>query len=162
MLALKLCGVVTKPDVQKGRGMKFEQSDVKKYALEKNLPVFEPGKVKGNKEFADKLRELKPDIMCVVAYGKILPKEILDIPKMGAINLHASLLPKYRGAAPIQWAVLNGDKTTGVTTMYMNEKMDEGDIILQEETEIGKYETTGELWDRLAVMRCKTACRDCK
>ena len=153
MLDLKLYGVVTKPDVQKGRGMKFEQSDVKKYALEKDIPVFEPEKVKSNKEFADELRELKPDIMCVIAYGKILPKEILDIPKKGAINLHASLLPKYRGAAPIQWAVLNGDEVTGVTTMYMNEKMDEGDIILQEETKIGEYETTGELWDRLAIVR---------
>ena len=146
-------GVVTKPDVQKGRGMKFEQSDVKKYALEKDIPVFEPEKVKGNQEFIDKLKKLEPDIMCVIAYGKILPKEILDIPKKGAINLHASLLPKYRGAAPIQWAVLNGDEVTGVTTMYMNEKMDEGDIILQEETKIGEYETTGELWDRLAIVR---------
>ena len=146
-------GVVTKPDVQKGRGMKFEQSDVKKYALEKDIPVFEPEKVKGNQEFIDKLKKLEPDIMCVIAYGKILPKEILDIPKKGAINLHASLLPKYRGAAPIQWAVLNGDEVTGVTTMYMNEKMDEGDIILQEETKIGEYESTGELWDRLAIVR---------
>ncbi len=130
--------------------MKTIESDVKKFAVEKGIPVYQPEKVKGNTEFVNTLKELNPDIMCVVAYGKILPKEILDIPKKGCINLHGSLLPKYRGAAPIQWAVLNGDTVTGVTTMYMNEKMDEGDIILQEETEIGENETTGELWDRLA------------
>lgn len=132
--------------------MKFAESDVKKFAVEKNLPIYQPEKVKNNAEFVETIRNLKPDIMCVVAYGKILPKEILDIPKKGCINLHASLLPKYRGAAPIQWAVLNGDKTTGVTTMYMNEKMDEGDIILQEETKILEEETTGELWERLAYV----------
>ena len=132
--------------------MKFAESDVKKFALEKNLPIYQPERVKDNAEFVETIKNLNPDIMCVVAYGKILPKEILDIPKKGCINLHASLLPKYRGAAPIQWAILNGDKTTGVTTMYMNEKMDEGDIILQEETEIREEETTGELWDRLAYV----------
>ncbi len=148
-------GVVTNPDKQKGRGMKFAESDVKKYALENNMSVYQPEKVKKNTEFINTLKELKPDIICVVAYGKILPKEILDIPEKGCINLHASLLPKYRGAAPIQWAILNGDKTTGVSTIYINEKMDEGDIILQEETEIGEYETTGELWDRLAISGAK-------
>lgn len=132
--------------------MKFAESDVKKFALEKNLPIYQPERVKDNAEFVETIKNLNPDIMCVVAYGKILPKEILDIPKKGCINLHASLLPKYRGAAPIQWAILNGDKATGVTTMYMNEKMDEGDIILQEETEIREEETTGELWDRLAYV----------
>lgn len=143
---------MTNPDKQKGRGMKFIESDVKKFAIEKNIPVYQPEKVRNNTEFVNTLKELKPDIMCVVAYGKILPKEILDIPKKGCINLHASLLPKYRGAAPIQWAILNGDKVTGVSTMYMNEKMDEGDIILSEKVEIGEYETTGELWNRLAVI----------
>ncbi len=149
---LEIVGVVTNPDKQKGRGMKFAESDVKKFAVEKNLKLFQPKKVKENDEFINNIKKLKPDIICVVAYGKILPKGILEIPEKGCINLHASLLPKYRGAAPIQWAVLNGDKITGVSTMYMNEKMDEGDIILQEEVQIGEYETTGELWDRLKVI----------
>lgn len=152
---LEIVGVVTNPDRQKGRGMKVAISDVKEYALEKKMQIFQPEKVKENTEFIDNIKKLEPDIICVVAYGKILPKEILDIPKKGCINLHASLLPKYRGAAPIQWAVLNGEKTTGVSTMYMNEKMDEGDIILQEETKIGEYETTGELWNRLAITGAK-------
>ena len=95
------------------------------------------------------MKALKPDVICVVAYGKILPQELLDIPKLGCINVHGSLLPKYRGAAPIQWAVLNGDKTTGITTMYMDAGMDTGDIILKQEVEIGEDETTGELWDKL-------------
>ena len=95
---------------------------------------------------------MNPDVICVVAYGKILPKELLDIPRLGCINVHGSLLPQYRGAAPIQWAVLNGDKKTGITTMYMDVGMDTGDMILKEETEIGENETTGELWDRLAEM----------
>ena len=145
-----IVGVVTKPDVQSGRGMKINESDVKKFAVEKGLTVYQPEKVKNNPEFIKKIKELNPDIICVVAYGKILPKELLDIPKKGCINVHGSILPKYRGAAPIQWARLNGDEITGITTMYMNEKMDEGDIILQEETKIGEYETCGELWDRLS------------
>lgn len=148
----EIVGVVTKPDVQSGRGMRLTESDVKKFAVEKGLKVYQPEKVKNNTEFIEEIKKINPDIICVVAYGKILPKEILDIPQKGCINVHGSLLPKYRGAAPIQWAVLNGDKTTGITTMYMNEKMDEGDMILQEETEIGEYETVGELWDRLAII----------
>lgn len=95
------------------------------------------------------MKALKPDVICVVAYGKILPQELLNIPKLGCINVHGSLLPKYRGAAPIQWAVLNGDKTTGITTMYMDAGMDTGDMILKQEVEIGEDETTGELWDKL-------------
>lgn len=145
-----IVGVVTKPDVQSGRGMKITESDVKKFAIEKGLTIYQPEKVKNNPEFIEKVKEINPDIICVVAYGKILPKELLDIPEKGCINVHGSLLPKYRGAAPIQWARLNGDEITGITTMYMNEKMDEGDMILQEETRIGEYETVGELWDRLA------------
>ncbi len=144
-----IVGVVTNPDKQKNRGMKIAESEVKKFALDKNLKIYQPEKVKNNQEFIDTLKEIKPDLICVVAYGKILPKEILEIPKLGCINLHASLLPKYRGAAPIQWSVLNGDKVTGVSTMYMSEGMDEGDIIFQERVEIGDNETTGELWDRL-------------
>ncbi len=146
----EIVGVVTNPDRPKGRGMKMVASLVKEYALEKNLPVYQPEKVRNNEEFVQTIKELKPEIICVVAYGKILPKEILDIPQYGCINLHGSLLPQYRGAAPIQWAILNGDKVTGVTTIYMNEEMDAGDIILKEEVEIKEEETTGELWDRLA------------
>ena len=146
----EIIGVVTNPDKPKGRGMKLAYSPVKEYALEKNLKIYQPIKIKNNTEFLDEIKTLTPDVICVVAYGKILPKEILEIPKLGCINVHGSLLPKYRGAAPIQWAVLNGDKTTGITTMYMNEGMDTGDMILKEEVEIGPEETTGDLWQKLS------------
>ena len=142
--------VVTNPDKPKGRGMKMVQSPVKEYAISKNIEVFQPIKVRNNPEFIEKIKSLNPDIICVVAYGKILPKELLEIPKLGCINVHGSLLPKYRGAAPIQWAVINGEKTTGITTMYMDEGMDTGDMILKQEVQIGEDETTGELWDRLS------------
>ena len=142
--------VVTNPDRPQGRGMKLKPSPVKEFALDKGLNVMQPDKVKKNKEFIKEIKNLNPDVICVVAYGKILPKEILEIPKFGCINVHGSLLPKYRGAAPIQWAVLNGDKETGITTMYMDEGMDTGDMILKEKVEIGEDETTGELWDRLS------------
>ena len=145
-----IIGVVTNIDKPQGRGMKLTPSPVKKFAIEKNIPVYQPEKVKKNEEFIAKIKELNPDVICVVAYGKILPKEILEIPRLGSINVHGSLLPKYRGAAPIQWAVLNGDKVTGITTMYMGEGMDTGDMILKQEVEIGENETTGELWDRLS------------
>lgn len=145
-----IIGVVTNPDKPKGRGMKMIASPVKEFALEKNIPVFQPLKVRKNTEFIEKIKELKPDVICVVAYGKILPKEILDIPQLGCINVHGSLLPKYRGAAPIQWAVINGDKETGITTMYMDVGMDTGDMILKEKVSIEENETTGELWDRLS------------
>ena len=145
-----ILGVVTNPDRPKGRGMKLVASPVKEFALEKKLEIFQPEKVRKNEEFIEQIKALNPDVICVVAYGKILPKEILDIPRLGCINVHGSLLPKYRGAAPIQWAVLNGDKTTGVTTMYMDVGMDTGDMILKQEVEIGENETTGELWDRLS------------
>ena len=145
----EILGVVTNPDKPKGRGMKMMASPVKEFAIEKNIKIYQPLKVKNNVEFIQEIKDLNPDIICVVAYGKILPKEILEIPKLGCINVHGSLLPRYRGAAPIQWAVLNGDKITGVTTMYMNAGMDTGDIILKEETQIGEDETTGELWNRL-------------
>ena len=146
----EIIGVVTNPDKPKGRGMKMVASPVKEFAIEKGLKVYQPIKVRNNAEFIEEIKNLNPDVICVVAYGKILPKEILDIPKFGCINVHGSLLPKYRGAAPIQWAVLNGDKTTGITTMYMDVGMDTGDMILKEEVEIGDNETTGELWDRLS------------
>lgn len=144
--------VVTNPDKPKGRGMKLIPSDVKKYAIEQNLEVVQPVKVRNNPEFVEQLKDINPDVICVVAYGKIIPKEILDIPRLGCINVHGSLLPKYRGAAPIQWAVLNGDKETGITTMFMDVGMDTGDMINKEVVQIGDDETTGELWDRLSII----------
>lgn len=147
--------VVTNPDKPKGRGMKLIPSDVKKYAIEQNLEVVQPVKVRNNPEFVEQLKNINPDVICVVAYGKIIPKEILDIPRLGCINVHGSLLPKYRGAAPIQWAVLNGDKKTGITTMFMDVGMDTGDMINKEVVQIGDDETTGELWDRLSIIGAK-------
>ena len=147
-----IIGVVTNPDKPSGRGMKLTPSEVKVYALEKGLKVYQPTKVRNNEDFLNEVKELNPDLIVVAAYGKILPKELLDIPKYGCINVHGSLLPKYRGAAPIQWAVLNGDKVTGITTMFMDEGMDTGDILLKEEVTIGENETTGELWDRLSLV----------
>jgi len=145
-------GVVTNPDKPKGRGMKMIPSPVKEFAIEKNIPIYQPLKVRNNVEFIEEMKDLNPDVICVVAYGKILPKEILDIPSLGCINVHGSLLPKYRGAAPIQWAVINGEKQTGITTMYMDIGMDTGDMILKETVDIGEDETTGELWERLSAL----------
>lgn len=142
--------VVTVPDKPKGRGMKLIPCEVKEYAIEKGIKVYQPEKLRENKEIVDILKNINPDVICVVAYGKIIPKEILEIPQYGCINVHPSLLPKYRGSAPIQWAILNGDKETGVTTMYLDEGMDSGDIILQTKTKINKDETSGELWNRLS------------
>ena len=144
-------GVFTQPDKPKGRGMELCASPVKELALENGLPVFQPVKMRNGTALAQ-IKALEPDILVVVAYGRILPDDILAVPKYGAINVHGSLLPKYRGAAPIQWAVLNGDKITGVTTMYLASEMDTGDIIYTAETEIGEYETSGELFDRLKDM----------
>ena len=147
-----IIAVITNPDRPKGRWMKMIASTVKEFAIEKSIPVLQPEKIR---EIKDTLEQINPDLFCVVAYGKILPQDILDIPKKGSINVHGSLLPQYRGAAPIQWAVLNGDKKTGITTMYMNAGMDTGDMILQEEVQIGEDETTGELWDRLSKIGAK-------
>lgn len=151
----EIIAVVTNPDKPKGRGMKEVASPVKELALEKGTDIYQPIKVRGNEEFLKEMKALNPDLFCVVAYGKILPKEILDVPKYGSINVHGSLLPKYRGAAPIQWAVLNGEKETGITTMFMDEGMDTGDMILKEKVSIGDNETTGELWDRLSKIGAK-------
>jgi len=147
-----ILAVITNPDRPKGRGMKMIKTPVKEFAEEKNLPVYQPKKIKENTEILGLLKSLNPDAICVVAYGKILPKTILETPKYGCVNVHASLLPKYRGAAPIQWAVINGDKKTGVATMFMDEGMDTGDIIQAKEVEIGEDITTGELWNELSAL----------
>ena len=143
--------VVTQPDRPKGRGKKLTPPPVKERALEAGLRVLQPERVKDS-GFIEALKELSPDIIIVVAYGQILPEEIINLPAMGCINVHASLLPKYRGAAPINWCIINGESRTGVTTMYMDKGMDTGDILLQRETEIGENETAGELHDRLAAL----------
>ena len=116
----EILAVVTNPDKPQGRGMKLVASPVKQYAMKQGIVVLQPDKVRNNEIFLKQIQDLNPDVICVVAYGKILPKELLDIPKFGCINVHGSLLPKYRGAAPIQWAVLNGDTVTGITTMFMD------------------------------------------
>ncbi|MBR0199520.1 MAG: methionyl-tRNA formyltransferase [Oscillospiraceae bacterium] len=147
----EIAGVFTQPDKPKGRGMELAFSPVKELALLAGIPVFQPDKMRDGRALKI-LQELKPDILVVVAYGRILPDELLALPQYGAVNVHGSLLPKYRGAAPIQWAVLNGDRTTGVSTMYLAHDMDAGDIIYTAETPIGEFETSGELFDRLMVM----------
>lgn len=141
--------VVSQPDKTSGRGMKLTMPAVKEYAISKNIKVLQPEKVKGNEEFISELKKLNPDVIVVVAYGKLLPKEILEMPKYGCINVHGSLLPAYRGSAPIQWAIINGETTTGITTMYMNEGMDTGDMILKREIEISHEDTYGTLYDKL-------------
>ncbi len=143
-------GVITQPDKPKGRGGKMQYTPVKEKALELGLDVYQPQRVKET-EFIEKLKEMNPDAIVVIAFGQILPKAILDMPKYGCINVHASLLPKYRGAAPIQWAVIDGEKETGVTTMYMNEGLDTGDIIDKVVVPIDKKETGGSLFDKLAI-----------
>lgn len=148
----KILSVVTTPDKQKGRGMKLLKSPVKEYAISNNLEIKQPIKIRDNEEFINEIKDLNPDLICVVAYGKIIPEEILNIPRLGCINVHPSLLPKYRGSAPIQWAVINGEKETGVTTMYMDKGMDTGDMILKRKVTIRDDETTGELWDRLSII----------
>ena len=135
--------------------MKLIPCEVKVYAEEQGFKIYQPVKLRENQEIVNIIKDINPDAICVVAYGKIIPKEILDIPKFGCINVHPSLLPKYRGPAPIQWAILNGDEKTGVTTMYLDEGMDSGDIILQEEIKIDNNETSGELWDRLSKVGAK-------
>lgn len=147
----EVVAVVTQPDREKGRGRKVVPSPVKEFALKYKIPVFQPGKVK-DEGFHEILRSLYPDLMVVVAYGQILPKSILDIPKQGAINVHASLLPKYRGASPIAWAILKGEKRTGVTTIKMDEGMDTGDILLQKAIAIGEMENFESLHNRLALL----------
>ena len=144
-------GVYTQPDRPKGRGMKMVASPVKEVALANGLPVFQPENFRAD-ETVEQLRALRPDVAAVVAYGRILPQRVLDIAPKGFINIHASLLPQYRGSAPYQWAVLDGQKETGVTAMYLIREMDAGDIIDAVKTPIAPDETAGELLDRLAVL----------
>ena len=147
----EVVGVYTQPDRPKGRGMKMVASPVKEVALAHNLPVFQPENFR-EEETVQQLSSLKPDICAVVAYGRILPQKVLDVPTFGCINIHASVLPKYRGSAPYQWAVLDGLTESGVTAMYLCREMDAGDIIDVSKTPIGENETAGELLDRLAVL----------
>jgi methionyl-tRNA formyltransferase len=144
-----IAGVVTQPDRHKGRGLKEVAPPVKILARELGLPVFQPDKVK-DPSFMELLEKLQPEMIAVVAFGQILPKAVIDYPPLKCLNIHPSLLPKYRGAAPMNWSIINGDTKTGVTIMLMDEGMDSGDILLQEETPLGPAETYGELHDRLA------------
>lgn len=146
-----IAAVFTQPDKPRNRGMSLSFSPVKELALQNGLGVYQPTKLRDG-SFTELLRSLKPDVLVVVAYGRILPEDALSVPTYGAVNVHSSLLPKYRGAAPVQWAVLNGDTVTGVSTMYLAPEMDTGDVIFTEKTEIGEFETSGELFDRLMVM----------
>ncbi|MFZ7103119.1 MAG: methionyl-tRNA formyltransferase [Peptococcaceae bacterium] len=147
----KIIGVVTQPDRPRGRGQKLTPSPVKTKALELNLDIFQPAKVK-DPQFLELLKTLRPEVIVVVAYGQLLSPEILALPERGCINVHASLLPQYRGAAPIHWAVINGERETGVTTMLMDAGLDTGDMLLKASLSIGPNTTTGELHDRLAVL----------
>lgn len=141
--------VVTQPDKPKGRGKEISFPPVKEWAVERNIPVFQPMKIR-EPEAIETLKKYDADIFVVAAFGQILPKEILDMPPLGCVNVHASLLPKYRGAAPIQWAVINGDKVSGVTTMQMGVGLDDGDMLLKQEVVLSEDETGGSLFDRLA------------
>ena len=143
-----IIGVVTQPDKPQNRGKKLGMPPVKELALKYDIPVYQPIKAR-DEEFVATLKELNPDIIVVVAFGQILPKSILDIPKFGCINVHVSLLPKYRGAAPINWVIINGEEKTGVTTMYMDEGLDTGDMILTEEFDLDDKITAGELHDKM-------------
>lgn len=140
-------GVITAPDKPAGRGMKLQESAVKKYAVEKGLKILQPDKLK-NPQFLEELQSLKADLQIVVAF-RMLPEAVWNMPPMGTINVHASLLPQYRGAAPINWAIINGEKETGITTFKLRHEIDTGDILLQERTAVGENETAGELHDRL-------------
>lgn len=147
----EICGVFTQPDKPKNRGHKLAFSPVKEYALTQNLEVYQPLKMRDGEAMAI-VESLNPELIVVAAYGKILPEEILNFPRLGSINVHSSLLPKYRGAAPINWAILDGDPETGVSIMYMAKELDAGDVILQKTTEIGDRENAQQLTERLAQL----------
>ena len=152
---------VTQPDKPKGRGGRMQYPPVKEMALESGIPVFQPKKIRAP-ECVEELRKYEADIMVVIAFGQILPKEILEMTPYGCVNVHASLLPKYRGAAPIQWAVINGEKVTGVTTMQMDEGLDTGDMLLKEEVILDEEETGGSLHDKLAEAGARLCVRTLK
>jgi len=147
-----IVGCYTNPDKPSGRGMKLKYSPVKEYAISKNIPVYQPVKVKNNDDVINEIKALNPDVIAVVAYGKILPKEILDIPRFGCVNVHSSLLPKYRGSAPMQWAIINGESKTGVTTMLMDIGMDTGDMLLKQEIDILDTDNLESVHDKLMVI----------
>ncbi|MCD2492364.1 methionyl-tRNA formyltransferase [Lacrimispora sp. NSJ-141] len=147
----QVAGVVTQPDKPKGRGKEMQITAVKKAAVSHGIPVYQPARVKGNPEFMAQLKKIDPGVIVVIAFGQILPKEILELPKYGCINIHASLLPKYRGAAPIQWVIIDGEKETGITTMYMEEGLDTGDMLLKTIIPIDEEETGGSLHDKLSA-----------
>lgn len=147
----EVVAVYTQPDKPIGRGLEVKHTPVKSVALELGLPVFQPEKLTAPGEF-ERLKSLAPDLIVVVAYGQILKRNVLDLPRLGCVNIHSSLLPRWRGAAPIHWSILAGDQKTGITTMYMVEKLDAGDILEQVETEIGPQETVESLHDRLKIM----------
>ena len=155
-----VCGVFTQPDKPRSR-MKISYSPVKESAMALGIPVYQPENLRNGTAFQE-LMTLAPDIIVVVAYGKILPEKFILAAPMGCINVHGSLLPKYRGSAPIQWAILNGDITTGVSTMYMETEVDSGDIIYQQETKIGEFETSGELFSRLCTIGASLLCKTIK
>lgn len=146
----KILAVVTQPDKERGRGQKVSFTSVKEFAIEHNIPVYQPVKLKDNAEFVEQMQALKPDLFVVVAF-RILPKEVFEIPRYGSFNLHASLLPKYRGAAPIQWALINGETETGLTTFRLAEKVDTGNIYLQEKVEISPDDNFESLHDRMSL-----------
>jgi methionyl-tRNA formyltransferase len=151
---LKILAVVTQPDKERGRGKKISFTPVKQFAVENNIPVYQPEKLKGNQEFVKQMKVLEPDLFVVVAF-RILPKEVFEIPKFGSFNLHGSYLPKYRGAAPIQWALINGETETGLTTFKLAEKVDTGNIYLQEKVEIRPEDNFETLHDRMSELGAK-------
>ena len=151
-MGIEITAVVTQPDKAKGRGKKVIYSPVKECALAHDLPVYQPVRIKKDPEFIQTLRDMAPDVIVVVAFGQILSQEILDIPQYGSINVHGSLLPKYRGAAPIQWSIINGDNVTGITTMYMDAGMDTGDMIQKYEINIEENDTYGTLYEKMKIL----------
>ena len=151
-MGIEVTAVVTQPDKAKGRGKKVIYSPVKECALAHDLPVYQPVRIRKEPEFIQTLRDMQPDVIVVVAFGQILPKEILDIPRLGCVNVHASLLPKFRGAAPIQWSIIDGEEVTGVTTMLMDVGLDTGDMLLKAEVPMDPKETGGSLHDKLAAV----------
>lgn len=144
--------VISQPDRKAGRGMNIIPTPVREYALSKGITVYQTEKIRKDKELIEKIKELKPDVIVVVAFGQILSQEILDIPQYGSINVHGSLLPKYRGAAPIQWSIINGDNVTGITTMYMDAGMDTGDMIQKYEINIEENDTYGTLYEKMKIL----------